>query len=201
MAQRRETKSALTIFKEIPAAISQAKELFFTTHKVVPPTVESSAEEQSAFAVPKGIDVSTLDGQKALMRYRNAKVRRSGYRAVPKVHIEQGTIPQLLGRVTVEPIPAVEDTSKPKFLMRFTRRRARAIDSMNRNIRSGQRLIRETIELDHLFDHLDHTVTLEEHRKNLEEKHARKLAASQGEPSVQWQDGATAPSTTVVWEE
>ncbi len=202
MAHKRETISARTLLKNLPTAARQAKELFFTSHKVAPLAVESGSEEPSAFAVPKGIDTSTADGQKALTNYRRAMVRRSGYRAVPHIHIEPGTLPHLLGEVTIEPIQAVEDTSKPKFLMGFTRRRVRAVDSMDRNIRSGKKLIEETVELDHLFNHLNHNVSLEEHRKNIAEKNARKLAAIQGAPSVQWEEGTPVSSDTpVVWEE
>lgn len=201
MTQKREAMSALTLFKNLPTAVRQAKELFFTTHKVAPPQVDTG-EEQSAFAVPKGIDVTTTEGRKALQNYQRAKVRRTGYKSVPHVHIEPGSLSTLLGRVTVEPVVRDEDGTKPKFLQNFTRRRVRARDSMDRNIQSGLRQIEETVQLDHLFSHLDHNVSLEQHRQNIAEKNARKLEAIQGAPSVKWEEGTPASSDTpVVWEE
>ena len=201
MAQKREAMSALTLLMNLPAAARQAKELFFTTHKVAPPQVDS-VEEPSAFAVPKGIDVTTAEGRKALKNYQRVKVRRAGHRTIPHVHIEPGSLPAILGRVTVEPVVREEDGAKPKFLQNFTRRRVRARDSMDRNIQSGLRQIEETVQLDHLFSHLDHNVSLEQHRQNIAEKNARKLEAIQGAPSVKWEEGTPASSdTSVVWEE
>lgn len=195
-----EKNTPLGVILHLPQAMREAKQLFFTRHKVAPSVVGTESADESAFAVPKGIDPSTPDGQKALKHLQRARVRRAGFRQVKGIHIEPGSLASLLGDTSTTQTPA-ERPAKPPFLKDHVRRRVKAADSDNRNVASTRRLIRETAELDDLFRHTDHTVSMDERQAKARQK-LEELDKKQG-AKVTWDEsGTTNPSESVdvKWE-
>ncbi len=200
MPLAKEMKSPIKVILSLPKAFGEAKQLFFTRHKVAPPVVAADDANESAFAVPKGIDVNTPEGQKALKHLQRARVRRAGFRSVSGVHVEPGSLISLLGGVP-QVSQGSETSTKPKFLEGYTRKRIKGRDSVQRGVASARVLIDETARLDDMFRHTDHTVTMEERhdkaRKKLEELDQK------GGATVKWEESdSTQPtgSTTVKWE-
>ncbi|GEM_PF-993925 len=95
MAHSRERKP-LEIIKGLPQAIRQARDLFFTKPVVVTRDGQEVGTDESAFAVPKGIDPTTKEGQLALRRLGRARANRRGVVRVEGAHIEPGRLPVLL---------------------------------------------------------------------------------------------------------
>ena len=201
MAQLRERQKPLSVILSLPKAFGQARELFFSKHQVAP-QVAVAEEDVSAFAPPKGVDLTTADGQRAMKLYRAVRARRlRGSGVAPENHIAPGRLTVLLGTGAGSLTTTRETSAKPPFLKDFTRSRVKARDSMDRNVRRGRELIHETAELDHMFRHTNHNVSREDAVKALAEQHERRIAALQDTgSSVVWEQGEAVPQVKVEWE-